>query len=66
MVFEIEEGAQWPMQRLGEVRDLGEQVVGRVRQDSPGRPLAMSTVNSLAHEGQVTVALVWRETLILR
>jgi hypothetical protein len=66
VVFEIEESAERPVERLGQVRDLCEQVFGRVRQDSPGAPPAMSTVNSLSQDGHVTAAWVWRWVLTRR
>jgi hypothetical protein len=65
-VFQVEEGAEGPVHGLGQVRDLREKVVGRVRQDSPEAPPARSTVNSWAHDGQVTVAWVCRRALMVR
>ena len=57
-MFEVKQSAERPVQYLSQVRDFCEQIFSRVRQDSPGRPPAMSTVNSRAHDGHVTVACV--------
>ena len=65
-VFEVEERAHRPVEDLGEIGHLGEQIIRRVGQDSPDEPLARSTVNSREHDGHVTSALVCRRVLILR
>jgi hypothetical protein len=65
-VLQVEQRGEGPVQRQAQVRDLGQQVVGRVRQDSPDASLARSTVNSWVHDGQVTVAWVCRRVLMLR
>ena len=45
-MLEIENRVEPPVEVVGNVRDLFEQTVGRVRHDSPLAPPVMSTVNS--------------------
>ena len=63
---EVEHGIEGPVVLPSDVRDLFEQLVGRVRHDPPWRPPATSTANSVSHCGQVTRAWVWPSWLILR
>src|SRR5262245_33835074 len=66
-VLEIEDRVHRPMEVVGDVRDLFEQPVGRVRHDSPRRcSPATSTVNAWLHAGHVTDAWVWPSWLMRR
>src|SRR4030095_942496 len=65
-VLEVEDFRQRPMEAGGDVRDLVEQVAGRVRQDPPGASPATSTVKAWLHDGQVTAAWVCPSWLIRR
>jgi hypothetical protein len=65
-VLEVEDLRQRPVEAGGNVRDLVEQVPGRVRQDSPGAPPATSTVKAWSQDGQVTAAWVCPSWLIRR
>jgi hypothetical protein len=66
VVLEVEQRVEVPVQDGGEVRDLVEELRGRVRQDSPGRPPARSTANSSRQEGQVTATTVRPSVLTRR
>jgi hypothetical protein len=57
-VFHVEDLVQGPVEVVGDVRDLFEQGVGRVRHEPPGTSPATSTTNSCSHSGQETVAFV--------
>ena len=55
-VLQVEDLVHGPVKVIGDVRDLLEEAVGRVRQNSPGRSPATSTSKSAPHEGHVTAA----------
>lgn len=55
-MLEIEKLLERPMEVIGDVRDLLEEPLGRVRHDSPGRSPARSIVNSCLQEGHATDA----------
>ena len=57
-VLEIHDPVQVPMKVVTHVRNLLEQPVSCVRQNSPGRSPATSTSKSVPQEGQVTAACV--------
>src|SRR5512139_2030450 len=66
-VLEVEDRVHRPVEVIGDVRDLLEQAVGRVRHDSPRRcSPATSTVKAWLQAGQVTWAWVWPSWLIRR
>ena len=65
-VLQVQERVEGPVQDGCQVRDLVQQVSGRVRQDSPGGPPARSTANSSWQEGHVTDAVVCPSVLIRR
>jgi len=65
-VLHVEEILERPVEVVGHVRNLGVELVGCVRHDSPRRPPATSTENPWLHAGQVTAALVWPSWLIRR
>lgn len=65
-VLEVEDVGQGPVEVVGDVRDLLEQALGRVRQNPPWPLPATSTVNSFSHVGHVTSACVWPSWLTLR
>src|SRR5690606_6087933 len=65
-MLEVQDGVERPVEVVGDVRDLFEESVGRVRHDSPVTSPAMSTVNSVEQCGQVTAACEWPSWLIRR
>lgn len=65
-MLEFEHPIEIPVEVVTHVRDLLEQTLGRVRQNSPGRSPATSTSKSVPHDGQVTAAWVWPSELIRR
>src|SRR6476646_8809479 len=66
-MLEVEDRVHRPVEVVGDVRDLFEQSVGRVRHDSPRRcSPATSTVNPWLQLGHVTDAWVWPSWLIRR
>ena len=55
-VLHVEDLLERPVEVVGNVRDLLEETIGRVRHDPPDGSPAMSTVNSVEQCGQVTAA----------
>ena len=55
-VLQVEDLVHGPVKVVGDVRDLLEEAVGRVRQDSPGEAPPISTLNSWRQAGHVTEA----------
>src|SRR5829696_6167383 len=55
-MLHVEDLLERPVEVVGNVRDLFEQTVGRVRHDPPDGSPAMSTVNSVEQCGHVTAA----------
>src|SRR5512139_3910620 len=66
-VLEVEDRVHRPVEVIGDVRDLLEQAVGRVRHDSPRRcSHATSPGNAWLYAGQVTDSCVWPSALMRR
>ena len=64
--LEIDQLFVTPVEVVGHVRDLFEELLDRVRHDPPGRPPATSTVNSCWQLGHVTAARVCPSWLMRR
>jgi hypothetical protein len=65
-MLHVEDAIKWPVEVVGNVRDLLKQLISRVRHDSPLASPDKSTVNSWWQDGQVTTAEVCPSWLMRR